>query len=116
MTQSATPSDHATGRPVVFIHTNAKQRLGALVSAHSFRRKREDRADVVFGVRAAFVSCDDDGDFAEDVARARRELSQCAAAHLLVVFGELAAQGCAARCAFSYSASRRVAAASRSRE
>lgn len=38
MTQSATPSDHATGRPVVFIHTNAKQRLGALVSAHSFRR------------------------------------------------------------------------------
>jgi hypothetical protein len=28
----------SANRPVVFIHTNAKQRLGALVSAHSFRR------------------------------------------------------------------------------
>jgi hypothetical protein len=34
---SDTPS-----RPVVFIHTNAKQRLGALVSAHSFRRQARD--------------------------------------------------------------------------
>ncbi|MFC7736730.1 hypothetical protein ACFQX4_12920 [Roseomonas sp. GCM10028921] len=32
----------ATDRPVVFIHTNAKQRLGALVSAHSFRRNARD--------------------------------------------------------------------------
>ncbi|UPG74641.1 hypothetical protein MVG78_21415 (plasmid) [Roseomonas gilardii subsp. gilardii] len=38
MTQSATASAHFADRPVVFIHTNAKQRLGALVSAHSFRR------------------------------------------------------------------------------
>ena len=29
-------------RPVVFVHTNAKQRLGALVSAHSFRRNARD--------------------------------------------------------------------------
>jgi hypothetical protein len=29
-------------KPVVFIHTNAKQRLGALVSAHSFRRNARD--------------------------------------------------------------------------
>lgn len=29
-------------KPVVFIHTNAKQRLGALVSAHSFRRNAGD--------------------------------------------------------------------------
>jgi len=29
-------------RPVVFIHTNAKQRLGALVSAHSFRLTAAD--------------------------------------------------------------------------
>ena len=38
MTQSDTPSPSPADRPVVFIHTNAKQRLGALVSAHSFRR------------------------------------------------------------------------------
>ena len=30
------------GRPVVFVHTNAKQRLGALVSARSFRRNARD--------------------------------------------------------------------------
>ena len=29
-------------RPVVFVHTNAKQRLGALVSARSFRRNARD--------------------------------------------------------------------------
>jgi hypothetical protein len=29
-------------KPVVFIHTNHKQRLGALVSAHSFRRNAQD--------------------------------------------------------------------------
>lgn len=29
-------------KPVVYIHTNAKQRLGALVSAHSFRRNARD--------------------------------------------------------------------------
>ena len=29
-------------KPVVFIHTNPKQRLGALVSAHSFRRNARD--------------------------------------------------------------------------
>jgi len=29
-------------KPVVFIHTNHKQRLGALVSAHSFRRNARD--------------------------------------------------------------------------
>lgn len=29
-------------RPVVFVHTNDKQRLGALVSAHSFRRNARD--------------------------------------------------------------------------
>ena len=38
MSHAATSSDH----PVVFIHTNAKQRLGALVSAHSFRRNARD--------------------------------------------------------------------------
>jgi hypothetical protein len=32
----------AAGRPVVFVHTNAKQRLGALVSARSFRRNARD--------------------------------------------------------------------------
>lgn len=35
-------------KPVLFIHTNAKQRLGALVSAHSFRRnaRNPDAFDV----------------------------------------------------------------------
>ena len=47
---------------------------------------------MVFGARAVLVSCDDDGDLAEDVPRARRELAERAAAHLLVVLGELAAQ------------------------
>ncbi|MCR0981099.1 hypothetical protein [Roseomonas populi] len=50
MSQSATPTTGPAGqpdhrpddRPVVFIHTNAKQRLGALVSAHSFRRNARD--------------------------------------------------------------------------
>jgi hypothetical protein len=37
------PPDTAD-RPVVFIHTNARQRLGALVSAHSFRRNARDPA------------------------------------------------------------------------
>ncbi|HKT15386.1 MAG TPA: hypothetical protein VJR87_08260 [Allosphingosinicella sp.] len=36
-------------KPVVFIHTNHKQRLGALVSAHSFRRNARDAA--AFDVR-----------------------------------------------------------------
>jgi len=36
--QPPAPAD----RPVVFVHTNAKQRLGALVSAHSFRRAARD--------------------------------------------------------------------------
>lgn len=41
---AATPPDGATpsDRPVIFIHTNAKQRIGALVSAHSFRRTAAD--------------------------------------------------------------------------
>ncbi|WP_458096256.1 hypothetical protein [Roseomonas sp. WA12] len=38
MSHAATSSD----QPVVFIHTNAKQRLGALVSAHSFRRNARE--------------------------------------------------------------------------
>jgi hypothetical protein len=43
MSQANTPTDRpAMDRPVVFIHTNAKQRLGALVSAHSFRRNARD--------------------------------------------------------------------------
>jgi hypothetical protein len=29
-------------KPVVFVHTNVKQRLGAMVSAHSFRRNARD--------------------------------------------------------------------------
>ncbi|MBD0272646.1 MAG: hypothetical protein ICV73_12045 [Acetobacteraceae bacterium] len=32
----------AAERPVAFVHTNAKQRLGALVSARSFRRNPRD--------------------------------------------------------------------------
>jgi hypothetical protein len=40
---SATASS-PTGTPTVFIHTNARQRLGALVSAHSFRRNARDPA------------------------------------------------------------------------
>jgi hypothetical protein len=32
----------AEQRPVVFVHTNARQRLGALVSARSFRRNARD--------------------------------------------------------------------------
>ena len=31
-------------KPIVFVHTNHKQRLGALVSAHSFRRNARGRA------------------------------------------------------------------------
>ena len=47
---------------------------------------------MVFGARAAFVSGDDDGHLAEDIVRPLRELSERAAAHLLVVLRELAAQ------------------------
>src|SRR5690606_14755838 len=38
-----------TMKPLVFIHTNHKQKLGALVSAHSFRRNARDPE--AFGVR-----------------------------------------------------------------
>ena len=51
---------------------------------------------MVFGARAAFVPGDDDGHLAEDIVRPLRELSERAAAHLLVVLREFAAQGCAA--------------------
>lgn len=46
---SENPQAAAAGRPVVFVHTNAKQRLGALVSARSFRRNARDPA--AFDVR-----------------------------------------------------------------
>ena len=36
------PAAVESQRPVVFVHTNAKQRLGALVSARSFRRNARD--------------------------------------------------------------------------
>ena len=47
---------------------------------------------MVFGARAVLVPGDDDRHLAEHVARALRELSERSAAHLLVVFRELAAQ------------------------
>ena len=47
---------------------------------------------MVFGARAALVSGDDNRHFAEDVVGAGRELAERAAAHLLIVFRELAAQ------------------------
>ncbi|WP_207791975.1 glycosyltransferase family protein [Siccirubricoccus phaeus] len=36
--------NNSAASPVVFVHTNAKQRLGALVSAHSFRRNAREPA------------------------------------------------------------------------
>ena len=51
---------------------------------------------MVFGARAAFVPGNDDGDLTEDVVGPLREFPERAAAHFLVVFRELAAQGCAA--------------------
>ncbi len=50
-TTSAGPTAAAAAaeRPVMFVHTNAKQRLGALVSVRSFRRNARDPA--AFDVR-----------------------------------------------------------------
>ncbi len=63
-----------------------------IFEAHAFRREREDSTDVVFGTCASRVSGDDDRHLAEDVVGTLRELPERSAAHLLVVFRELAAQ------------------------